>query len=65
VLGTHFTLFDHGCNPKENYENARRELVGTVYVSILYISGDLNHFLSCYCVILSTNKGGQINFSVN
>ena len=31
VLGTHFTLFDHGCNPKENYENARRELVGTVY----------------------------------
>ncbi|XP_063402883.1 tubby protein homolog isoform X1 [Mytilus trossulus] len=31
ILGTHFTLFDHGCNPKDNYENARKELIGVVY----------------------------------
>lgn len=33
LLGTQFTLFDNGDNPKSNYENARKELVGIVYVS--------------------------------
>ncbi|XP_048767154.1 tubby protein-like isoform X2 [Ostrea edulis] len=31
LLGTQFTLFDNGDNPKSNYENARKELVGIVY----------------------------------
>ncbi|XP_069124069.1 tubby-related protein 3-like isoform X1 [Argopecten irradians] len=31
LLGTHFTLFDNGDNPKQNYENARKELIGVVY----------------------------------
>lgn len=33
LLGTQFTLFDNGDNPKTNYENARKELVGIIYVS--------------------------------
>lgn len=35
LLGTQFTLFDNGDNPKTNYENARKELVGIIYVSDL------------------------------
>nr|XP_022287806.1 tubby-related protein 3-like isoform X6 [Crassostrea virginica] len=31
LLGTQFTLFDNGDNPKTNYENARKELVGIIY----------------------------------
>ncbi|XP_061192333.1 tubby protein homolog [Saccostrea echinata] len=31
LLGTQFTLFDNGDNPKSNYENARKELVGIIY----------------------------------
>ncbi|KAK3096963.1 hypothetical protein FSP39_005145 [Pinctada imbricata] len=31
LLGTQFTLYDNGDNPKSNYENARKELVGVVY----------------------------------
>lgn len=26
-------MFDNGDNPKTNYENARKELVGIIYVS--------------------------------
>ncbi|KAL8579499.1 hypothetical protein ACOMHN_025452 [Nucella lapillus] len=31
LLGTHFTLFDHGDNPRKNAEGARQELVAVAY----------------------------------
>ena len=34
LLGTQFTLFDHGDNPKKNgTSEARQELIGVAYVS--------------------------------
>ncbi len=36
VAGTHFTLFDNGCNPKRNLtagDVVRQELVSIIYVS--------------------------------
>lgn len=42
LLGTQFTLFDNGDNPKTNYENARKELVGIIYVSDLWLDDDRN-----------------------
>ncbi|XP_062595589.1 tubby protein homolog [Saccostrea cucullata] len=40
LLGTQFTLFDNGDNPKSNYENARKELVGIIYeTSVLAFMG--------------------------
>ncbi|XP_061167693.1 tubby protein homolog [Saccostrea echinata] len=39
-LGTQFTLFDNGDNPKSNYENARKELVGISYgTNVLGLKG--------------------------
>ena len=34
LLGTQFTLFDKGDNPKQGMDSARKELIGVVYVSI-------------------------------
>ncbi|XP_052247081.1 tubby protein homolog isoform X11 [Dreissena polymorpha] len=31
LLGTHFTLYDHGENPKQGMDKARKELIGIVY----------------------------------
>jgi len=33
MLGTQFTLYDSGENPKQGMEVARKELIGIVYVS--------------------------------
>ena len=33
LLGTHFTLFDNGDNPRKNAQGARHELVAVAYVS--------------------------------
>ena len=38
LLGTHFTLFDHGDNPRKNAEGARQELVAIAYVSLFLVS---------------------------
>ena len=34
LLGTQFTLFDNGDNPKQGMDTARKELIGVVYVCI-------------------------------
>lgn len=34
LLGTHFTLFDNGENPRRHVTGARQELVAIAYVSI-------------------------------
>ena len=34
LLGTQFTLFDNGDNPKQGMDTARKELIGVVYVSV-------------------------------
>ena len=33
LLGTHFTVYDDGKNPKHGMVGARKELIGIVYVS--------------------------------
>ena len=37
LLGTQFTLFDNGDNPKQGMDTARKELIGVVYVSVNFL----------------------------
>lgn len=43
MLGTQFTLYDNGENPKQGMDKARKELIGIVYVSEI-----LNGFVQCH-----------------